>query len=412
MKTEVGYLCSRYPAVSHTFVLREVRALRARGVHVHTFSIRRPRDSELLSSADREERKRTWYVLPANPLRLLAAHASAFARRPLRYLATFAEALRLSPGGVRGAFWQLFYFAESMLVARECRRRGIRHLHVHFANVGADVALLAARYGAVDGFSFTLHGPTELADVAAHRLAEKARAARFVVCISDFARSQLMALLPADEWPKLHVVRCGVDPREFAAVTRNGGADANGSGAVRVLNVGQAVERKGQALLVEALAQLADRGLDVRATVVGDGPARAALERLAERGGVADRIDFAGAVGQDEIRAHYGRADVFCLPSFAEGVPVVLMEAMATGLPVVASSVMGVPELVEDGTAGLLVPPGRVDRLADALARLAGDPGLRSQMGAAGRRTVESDWSLERSAEQLEGLFEGAREGA
>jgi glycosyltransferase involved in cell wall biosynthesis len=390
-----AYVVARYPAVSHTFVLREVLALRRRGIDVNTISIRRTEPEDLLSSVDRGEAARTFNVLPASAGAIAGAHVRTAARAPGAYLQTLALALRLSPPGVRGTLWQLFYFAEAMIVALHCQAEGVRHLHAHLANVAADVALLAARYGGMT-WSFTMHGPTEFYDVREHRLPEKTRDADLVFCISDFARSQLMGMVEPEYWNKLEIVHCGVDPGEFAPAPRSTRND------VTVLCVGRLVSVKGQGVLLEALARTSN---DVRAEFVGDGPERARLERRACELGLDERVTFHGAVGQDRIRDLYAAADVFCLPSFAEGVPVVLMEAMAMNIPVVTCGVMGIPELVEHNVSGLLVPPGRVEPLADALMQLAGDTALRRRLGEGGRAKVQREFTVDESAERLEDLF-------
>jgi glycosyltransferase involved in cell wall biosynthesis len=246
-----------------------------------------------------------------------------------------------------------------------------------------------------------MHGPTEFFDVREHRLAQKAESARVVVCISEHARSQVMGLVPTSHWHKLRVVHCSVDSGRFAPV------DRRGRGAREVLTVGRAVPVKGQTLLIEAMAELKRRGVDARLTLVGDGPQMPELRELVERLAVADRVDLTGAVGQDEIGALYARADVFAMPSFAEGLPVVLMEAMATGLPVVASRITGVPELVDDGVSGLLVAPGRVDGLVAALERLLGASAEeREAMGRAGRERVVAEFDADTTAAQLLAAFE------
>jgi colanic acid/amylovoran biosynthesis glycosyltransferase len=388
-------VCSRYPAVSHSFVLREVRALRERGVEVHTFTVRRPHEGELLSGADQEEHSRTFALLPPRPLRLLGAHARAALTRPVRYFGTLGCSLRLSSGGVRAALWRVFYFAEAILLFDECRRRGVRHLHAHFANVGSDVALLAARFGGEDwSFGFTMHGCSELFDESPHRLPEKIRRAALVICNSDFTRSQLMKLVGRGEWRKLRVVRCGIDPRAFAPP-----ATRDQNGPLRVLTVARLVPGKGHALLLEALASLREQGIEAVATFVGHGPEREPLERLAEE----LRIDvrFAGAVGQDELRVYYEDAQLFCLPTLAEGLGVVLLEAMACGLPVVSTRVMGVPEVVDEGETGLLASLGRADSLAEAIERLAVAPELRERLGRAGRRRVVEEFGLGAAADAV-----------
>jgi hypothetical protein len=197
---KVAYLCAQYPAVSHTFVLREVEALRRLGAEIATFSIRRAGSDHLLAHADRVAFESTYAILPPRWTALCAAHLKLAFSAPAAYLSTLMLALRLAPAGLRGSIWQFFYFVEAVVLWNECRRRGIRHIHVHLANAAADVALLAAEIGsAVEpehawSWSFTIHGPTEFYDVSRFRLAEKLRHARFVICISDYARSQLMTL--------------------------------------------------------------------------------------------------------------------------------------------------------------------------------------------------------------------------
>jgi colanic acid/amylovoran biosynthesis glycosyltransferase len=395
----VAVVCSRYPAVSHAFVVREVRALRDRGLDVHTFTVRRPREEELLSRADREESARTTALLPPNPLRFTAAHVRALATHPLRYLGTLARSLRLSTGGARALMWRVFYFAESVLLWDECRRRGVRRLHAHFANVGSDVAMLAARLGGPKwSWSFTMHGCTELFSESPHRLPQKIQDAAAVVCNSDFTRAQLMKLVERGDWDKLDVVHCGVEPDALQPPPRR-----DDNGPLRILCVGRLVPGKGHAVLLDALSQLREEGIYALTTFVGDGPERAQLEQLAEE--LRLDVRFAGAVGQDELRAFYEDAQLFCLPTFAEGLGVVLLEAMACGLPVVSSLVMGVPEVVDDGETGLLVRPGRPDLLAEAIERLAAAPDLRERMGRAGRRRVVEEFDVKHEAQAVAAML-------
>jgi colanic acid/amylovoran biosynthesis glycosyltransferase len=400
----VAYLCSRYPDVSHTFIQREVLAMRRLGLQVATISIRRARPEQVLSRADHDEFERTYAILPPSPGDHLAAHARTLLRHPLAWARTLARSLRLSPGGARAGLWRVFYFAEAVVVFDICRRRGIQHLHAHFANVGSDVAQLAAALGREAGagpsWSFTMHGSTELYDVTAHRLPEKVRDALFVACISDFTRSQLMLWAPEEQWEKLRIARCGVDTASFSPAPRKMTPTS-----LRILCVSRLTRGKGLPLLLEAIASLVHEGVEATLTVVGDGPERAALERRARALGVAGQLELLGSVSQDEIRALYDQADAFCLPSFAEGVPVVLMEAMAAGLPVVATAIAGVPELVEHERSGLLVRPSRADELAAALERLARSPELRESLGAAGRERVVEEYDLELTARRLRELF-------
>ena len=306
--------------------------------------------------------------------------------------------------------WQLFYFLEAIVVWSHCRRRGVRHLHAHLLNQASDAAMIASRYGNARGggpawtWSFTMHGPNEFYDVSRYRLAAKAGDADAVICISDFARSQVMGFTPEARWPRLRVVHCGLDPTEFDPDQAPPPVPV-GAGPLRILYVGRLVPFKGQAILLEALAALRAGGVEARLTMIGAGPSRRGLEARARELGLEAAVEFTGAVGQDEIRAHYAAADVFCLPSFAEGVPVVLMEAMAMRVPVVTSRIMGITELVEDGEDGLLVRPGRADELAAALRRLALDPELRRRLGRRGRERVVAEFDVRESGRELASIF-------
>jgi glycosyltransferase involved in cell wall biosynthesis len=420
MASRVAYVVGRYPAVSHAFVTREVLALRAAGVEVETISIHRAGDGDVLSETDRAERERTYALLPVRLGALIRAQLRALLGAPGAYLATLAGALRGGPPGIRARVWQLFYFLEAIMVWNRCRSRGVRHLHAHHLNQASDAAMLAVRYANARGseppwtWSFTMHGPNELYDVSRFQLAEKAAEAAAVACISDFARSQVMGFTAEERWPRLRVVHCGVDPAEFdpgdGAAAKIALA-APAPGPFRVLYVGRLVPFKGQAILIEAIAALRAKGIDARLTMIGEGPARVGAESRAAQAGLNGEVRFAGAVGQDEIRSHYAAADVFCLPSFAEGVPVVLMEAMAMRVPVVTSQIMGIAELVDDGEQGLLVRPGRSDELAAALERLARDPALRERLGRSGREKVCAEFDVRESGRRLAAIF-AAQDGA
>jgi len=401
--TRVAYLMSHYPAVSHAFVLREVQALRAVGVDVETLSIHPARAADLLSESDRAEAAQTFNVLPAGPGTLLAAHAEAFVRGPARYLAALALAMHVGAPGLRERLWHLFYFVEAIVLLRHVRRRRITHIHAQFADGATDVAMLVSEYrrGATS-WSLAVHGSVEFYNVIRYGLEQKLAHARFAVAISDFGRSQLMTLSDTARWPHIHVVRCGVDPEIFRAPDRG----RDGTGRTEILFVGRLLHGKGLSLLFASVAELVAEGFELTVRIVGDGPERRKLEAEVRRLRLDDRVRFEGAAGQDDIRSFYERADIFCLPSFAEGIPVVAIEAMATELPVITTQIMGIPELVENGVEGLLVPPGKVDALTGALRRLVCTPELRRKMGAAGRAKVYAMYDVRRSAATMRSVLE------
>jgi colanic acid/amylovoran biosynthesis glycosyltransferase len=405
----IAYVVSRYPAPSHTFVLREVRALRRLGTRIDTFSIRSPDAAELPSSLDRDEAATTTDILPVGVVRLLRTHLGLWRHHGGAYLATGRLALRSAPPGLRAALWQVFYLTEAVLLLDHCRTRGIRRLHAHFANVGADVCWLATELGRrvePDGdwaWSFTMHGPTEFFEIQAFNLRRKVEHADRVVCISEYCRSQLMRLVAATSWDKLHVVHCGVDTTQFVPV----GGTRSDSGPLTVLCIGRLCAEKGQAVLLDAVALLVGRGVAIRLVLAGGGPDRAALERRRDELGLAGTVEMLGVVGQDRLTGLLAAADIFCLPSFAEGVPIVLMEAMASGLPVVTTPIAGIPELVVDGESGLLVAPGRADLLAAALDALGSDPERRHRLGVAGRDAVLAGFDLDTNVTRLREVLAG-----
>jgi colanic acid/amylovoran biosynthesis glycosyltransferase len=411
----VGYVISRYPAPSHSFVMREIDAARASGLDVRTFSVKRANDADLLSDADRREAATTWAIRPVSLARVALSHLRSFIRHPRAWSQTFVFALRQSRPGLRAHIWQILYFAEAVVLAEECRRQGIRHLHAHLANVAADIAWIATELGCRNTgpgswkWTFSMHGPTEFADLERFNLASKATSASLVLCISDFARSQLMAVIPPAEWGKLRVVHMGVDLQKYfpAAVAGPSAADHS----LEILSVGRLDPVKGQAILLEACAELVRAGSRIHLTLVGAGPDEPALCDQISDLGLSDVVEMVGAIGQDDLPDLYRSSDIFCLPSFAEGVPVVLMEAMACAVPVISTVIAGIPELVESPGSGLLVAPGRVDLLVQALQYLIDHPERRREIGEAGRKRVVEHFDSMRCGADAAVLLESLRLG-
>ena len=401
----IAYLVSRYPGISHTFIQREVLELRGHGWDIRTFTVRCPDDQSVLTDVDRKEHARTTAILPTSSWRLVGAHLSALRRSHRAYWRTLVYALASGDKDPRRVLWQLFYFGEAMILWRVLARAGLRHIHAHFANVACDIARLVARYGNECGekwsWSFTMHGSTEFFDVQRYGLAGKVASANFVVCVSDFTRSQLMALVTEDQWAKLSVVHCGIDVRRFLPQSSR----EPRSGALRILTLGRLHPVKLQAELLDAVAILQRQGVDAELTILGDGEMRVHLERKILDLGLKNRVRIPGAVSQDDVHDHLEWAEAFCLPSAAEGVPVSVMEAMAAELPCVVSRITGVPELIDDGVSGLLITPGRSDVLAEALGRLAQDPQLRTSLGQQARRKVSDEFEITQCVDELTQTF-------
>ncbi len=401
----IAYFTGRYPEVSLTFILREVEALRARGAEVVTCSLQRTPAAQHPGPAEKAAAASTFNVQQAarNPMTLLAAQAYAVTR-PARYFRALALAWRTRSPGLKAALYQIFYFVEATLLARHLEREKIEHLHNHFVFGSATVAMLASELTDIP-FSFTLHGPADLFEPYRWALQEKTARAAFVATISNYARSQLMFFSDPEDWHKIRIVHCGVDPTRYDGPPADRQDDE-----LHLLFVGRIDPVKGLRVLLEAVEQLVPEFPGLRLTLVGDGPDRTAIEAAAAPLGA--HVRFTGHLSQEAVAAEMRNCDICVLPSFAEGVPVVLMEAFASVRPVVATQVAGVGELVEDGTSGFLVPPGDADSLAERIRMLARDPGLRRRMGTAGRETVKAHFDSMAEAGRLLALFCGQDGGA
>ena len=366
----MAYLVSRYPAISHTFILREIQGLRALGHTIFTASVNRPdRSLDAMEAYERKEAENTFFIKAQGPLGALSAFVYWAIRSPIALWQTLRSGLQLGKNGKW--LFGLAYTAEAALVGRWMRQQQLQFLHVHFGSVGATVGVLVKKLTRCH-LSYTIHGPDEFDDVFGQHLPLKVQEADCVVCISQFAKGQLMRISHPDHWSKLQVCRLGVDPAQFTYAAR-----AADKGKVNLLCVGRLSSAKAQILLVQACAHLRDEGLDFALTMVGDGPDRARIEQAIARLGLEPHIHLTGALNQAAVRAHFARADVFVLPSLAEGIPVVLMEAMSSGVPCVSTPVNGIPELIEHNRTGLLATPGDVDSLTLQLRRLILDPELR-----------------------------------
>lgn len=405
----IGYVTSRYPLISHTFVQREVIGLREAGYDIETFSVVQTEADQILSPADRAEADRTAFIRPAGVGKLLRH----LVRPAARNLGAALSLVRLAGRGwwadPRQLLWRLFYVAEAIMLWSLGAAKGVTHLHAQHANVAANVSWLAAEFGrqvhhGPQSWSFTMHGSTEFLDVERHDLGAKAAAASRVACISDFTRSQLMMVTDPDAWGRFDVVHCGVDPARFVPDPPERSADE-----FTVLFVGRLGSEKGLPLIVDALGLLQKRvaPMRVRFLVVGDGPLRNEVaDRCAELG--VD-VEFAGAVGQHEIAGYYHRADAFCMASFREGIPVVLMEAMACEIPCVAPHITAIPELIEEGVTGLTATAGRADEIADRLERYATDPDFAVGVGKAGREKVLAEFTTADTIAGMAAFFDRVR---
>lgn len=398
----LAWLTGTYVLVSQTFIRREVMALREGGWDVRTFSIRRGGQEQLVGPDLESEAAGTFYVLEAasRPAVALRAHWEALRRTPGRWARMLGAALRTSSPGIVGRAYGFIYFHEAVVLAAELRRQGVVHLHNHFAAGSCTVARLAAPLAGIT-WSFTVHGPDDLLEPIRWRFDDKVREADFVACISSFACSQVMLHTPRSTWDKLHIVHCGIEPERYRRPRR--------PVPDRLVFVGRLVAAKGVPVLLQALALARRAKPSLTIVLVGDGPDRAVLEAEARALGLGDAVSFLGYRNQEEVAELLAESTALVLPSFAEGVPVVLMEAMAAGLPVVTTRIAGIAELVEDGVSGRLVPPSDEEALARALLDVTGGDVVR--MGEAGRAEVTEHFNLRTEAARLSRLLTWALTG-
>ena len=377
---KILYLLNTYPRPSHSFVRREIRALERLGHTVRRMAMRATSDP-LVETQDIVEDRLTEHVLgPGATVRLARALLTQMARAPLASLAALRLAMAGAAASGGGRLRHLVYVAEAAHVAALCRAKRIEHVHAHFGTNPAMVAMLVRVMGG-PAYSFTVHGPEEFDRPEALMLREKMRRAAFTVAVSAFGRSQLCRWADPADWPRLHVVHCGVEPAAF-----DDPAPLPGGTGPRLVTVGRMVEQKGQLALIEAMAGLRKRLPGMHLTIVGDGDMRGHLAAAIRGHGLDSRVTLAGWRDEAGVREALDRSHALVLPSFAEGLPMVIMEAMAAARPVIATYVAGIPELVQPGRTGWLVPAGDVDALANALVRLA-DPALRRQLGQAARES-------------------------
>jgi glycosyltransferase involved in cell wall biosynthesis len=402
----VAYVVRRFPKVSETFVLNEIVAVSRAGVPIDLYALRRGDPAGVPDAAPFLDRLHVWPFLSADILR---ANARYWRHAPDTYAQALRDLLR-GTWGSRRYFRSAFrFFLRSVRMAAEMSARGVTHVHAHFAASPTACAFVIHRLTGIP-YSFTAHG----SDIHRDRtmLLEKVAEARFVVAVSRFNRDVILEACRGRFGDKVVVIHCGVDPNRFRPAAREApDGPTRGPGPFRVVCVGRLHGVKGQGVLLEACRLLAARGIAVECHLVGDGPDRTALEARARVSGLDGRVHFHGWQTPAEVATLLRAADVAATPSVPspegrlEGIPVALMEAMATGVPVVASRLAGIPELVDDGVTGLLTPPGDPVALAGALERLWRDPAERARFGRAGRRRVQQEFDLWANAAALASRF-------
>ena len=399
----VAYLLSRYPAVSHTFFLKEVTGLRQRGIMPSVASINPPdRPLDKLPETEVIESAATYYVKSSGILTLIASALNAMVQHPAPAVRGLVAALSLGKWDLHARFYALLYFSEAMLVGRWMRRQGLHHLHVHFGGPVATVGMLAAQAFQIP-WSITFHGPDEFFDQEQFYLREKIRSVSNILCISDFCRSQVLRIVPELPLERIRVVRLGVEFDVLQTlVSRFPHRDESSTAVtpVRIVCTGRMVAAKAHRILLEALKLLVEEGVEFEVRLIGDGLERGPLEASCN-GDLKSRVLFLGALDHATTLAEVAQADIFVLASFAEGLPVALMEAMAFGVPCVSTTIAAIPELIETNFNGLLVPPANPPALAAALKCLIKSADLRLEMGRRAREKVRLYYNLQTNLDLL-----------
>jgi glycosyltransferase involved in cell wall biosynthesis len=395
----VLYLIGQFPAINHGYLLAEILHLRRLGFEIEVASVSAPdRPMTELTEAEREEAARTFCVKSLSIARITILNALEFFRSPWRYLRGLIFTLGLASPSPGKIFYHLAYFAEAVIIGRWMRELEISHLHASFS---ATVALIASRIFPIT-WSFGVYGFGELHDPVSTHLTERIQSALFVRSISKYGRGQLMLSCDRNQWPKLLYSPLGIDVSGFARGERN---PADRSPA-HLLCVGRLSQEKGQAVLLEAVASLLCQTYSLRLHIVGDGPDRGWLENYAKQLGVSAHVVFEGWVDSRRLAELYSQTDMFVLPSLAEGIPMVLMEAMAMEIPCVAPRISGIPELIDHGVDGLLFAVADVDELCGAVRTLLDSSEVRNRIGKKAREKVLREYDMARNTERFATLVE------
>ncbi len=377
MTPRIAYLINMYPMASLTFIRREIAALESLGVSVRRYAVRSWHVG-LVDPADRAEAERTRTILAVGWLRLFGSLLRTAVCRPRYFLVALAALRKLNRASTRGWLTHAAYLAEACVLLGWLEVDNVTHLHVHFGSNSTTVALLCRLLGGPP-YSLTVHGPEEFDQPLALSLTLKIRHATFVVAVSSYGRSQLWRWAEFRDWEKVKVVRCGVDPTFLST------PPSPPSALPRLVNIGRLVEQKGQLLLVEAARRLRDQSRKCEIILIGDGELRPVLEERIRQLDLGGSVKLAGWMTGEQVRAELLAARALVLPSFAEGLPVVIMEALALGRPAVATYIAGIPELVRPKETGWLVPAGDAELLAEAIAEVLDAPlELLERLGRAG----------------------------
>lgn len=391
---KIAYLVNQYPKVSHSFIRREILALEKLGVEIERYSIRSSLD-ELVDQSDISEHNRTKFILNQSPFLILFVCFITLLKNPMQWISTILLAIKIGWKSDRGLLRHIYYFIEGCVVSKWCKEDGIEHIHAHFGTNSAALAMFAGKLSEVP-YSFTVHGPEEFDKPEFLSLGKKIENATFVVAISSFGRSQLYRQISGELWNKVKVVHCGLEAAFYNSETKPISTEN------KLVCVGRLCEQKGQLLLIEAAKRLRSDGLNFTLTLAGDGPMRSEVEDLIKKHDLHSIVNITGWISSDEVRNEIVSSRGLVLPSFAEGLPVVIMESMALSRPVITTYIAGIPELVIPEVNGWLIPASDIDQLVSAMKNALNMPAEKiNKMGELAKERVVKRHNIDIEAEKL-----------
>jgi len=399
---KLAYFINQYPKLSHTFIRREILAIENLGHTVERFALRAD-DTVLVDPIDHVEFEKTSYVLSENSARIILICGGVLLRHPSKFFSVLWLASKMGLRSDRGLLRHIAYLLESCVLYNWQRQKNIQHIHAHFGTNSATVVMFARLLGGAE-YSFTVHGPEEFDKPKMIHLSEKVKYSKFVVAVSSYGRSQLFRWVPHQYWNKIKEVHCGLETAFYEAPA------IPVSNTNKLICVGRLCEQKGQMLLVEAASRLMNKGVSFQLMLAGDGELRAEIEKFIIQYGLQDRVKITGWINSDQVRKEILASRALVLPSFAEGLPVVLMEAMALRRPVLSTYVAGIPELITPGKNGWLIPAGSTEYLMEAIEDCLNTPVVTlREMGEEGFKRVVARHSVDIEAAKLTRLFDSSK---
>ena len=396
----VGYVVSTWPRLSQTFVLTEVVALERCGVPLRIFSVKDP-GGEPVHAKVAQVRAEVTYLSFRRWKHIVRANLQLAREVPGRYARTLLRAVTYGRFGVVRRFFQAGYLAQLLRCAP------VGHLHAHFATAPTLLAMFASELTGIP-YTFTAHARDIYVDTQHKLLRREIEAAHAVVTVSEYNRKYLETQISPSSSRKVHCIYNGLDLADFTFRWPRM-ADP---GPPVILSVARLIPKKGIGDLIEAAAILKQQGRACKLEIIGSGPLRSELENRVAQLSLGDCVEFKGPQPQESVSSAYQRASIFALPCVVtedgdrDGIPTVVLEAMASGLPVVSTPVSGIPELIDSSRDGVLAPPNNPAKLAEALDQLLADPPLRDRLARAAREKIESQFLVERSSRQLLKLFD------